>query len=151
MNQFSDLLAIDRSISVRITLIPIVQNGAPCVRIICNDCVLFDNQLLGEETWMTGVDLLNAIDLSIELADKKYSAENETAVVIKSIMIDGFEIVPTWTHLATYQNDQNNTDPTSYLGFNGIWRLQISEPFYRWQHRITGQGWLLEPTSVTRD
>jgi hypothetical protein len=49
------------------------------------------------------------------------------------------------SHLATYKNDQNVTQPTNYLGFNGTWNLKINEPFYRWRHNITGQGWLLEP------
>lgn len=28
---------------------------------------------------------------------------------------------------------------------NGNWRVRHDEPFYRWWHRATGQGWLLEP------
>lgn len=31
----------------------------------------------------------------------------------------------------------------SYLANNGV--LTISEPFYHWLHRVTGQGWLLMP------
>lgn len=151
MNVFSDLLAIEYRISVRITLCPIMQNGAPCVRTICNDRMLFQGHLLKEQTLATTVDLLEPIDLSIELSSKKYCAEKETAVIIKSVMIDDFDIVPAWTHLAAYKNDKDNTDPTSYLGFNGIWQLAISEPFYLWRHRITGQGWLLEPITAVRD
>jgi hypothetical protein len=30
-----------------------------------------------------------------------------------------------------------------YLACNGV--LAIPEPFYRWYHRISGQGWLLNP------
>ena len=126
MNQFSDLLVIEASIVVQITLAPVLRNDAPYVRTICHDRTLFQGQLLQEQTWAITVDLLDPIDLSIELSGKKYSAESETAVVIKSVMIDGFDIVPAWTHLATYQNDKNNIDPTSYLGFNGTWRLHIA-------------------------
>ena len=151
MNQFSDLLATDLAIDIEIKLQPVVQNGAPCVRIICNDCVLFDDQLQEEQMWKCSADMLGNIDLCIELSGKQYCAERETAVVIKSVKIDRFEIVPAWTHLVTYENDKNTTDPTSYLGFNGTWRLQIAEPFYRWRHRVTGQGWLLEPTTAVRD
>ena len=59
--------------------------------------------------------------------------------------IDDFDVVPMWTQLAKYSNDSNVTAPTNYLGFNGTWSLEITEPFYRWQHKITGQGWLLKP------
>jgi hypothetical protein len=147
MKQFSDLLDIEFTITVAITLQPIVENGAPLIRMICNDSVLFDNQLWQEQTWTHAVKLLDHIDLCIELHDKTYSEAHETAVIIKSMMIDRFEIVPSWTHLATYQNDQNNRNPTAYLGFNGVWQFKIDEPFYRWHHRVTGQGWLLEPTT----
>ena len=43
------------------------------------------------------------------------------------VTVDGVEILP------KYQ----------YLAVNG--RLTISEPFYRWYHRVSGQGWLLTP------
>lgn len=43
------------------------------------------------------------------------------------VVIDGIEVLP-W-----YQ----------YLAQNGV--LHINEPFYRWLHRASNQGWLLEP------
>lgn len=30
-----------------------------------------------------------------------------------------------------------------------IWRIHQNEPFYRWCHRVTGQGWLLEPITIS--
>jgi len=44
-----------------------------------------------------------------------------------SVTIDGYEVLP------RYQ----------YLAENGM--LKINEPFYRWYHRASGQGWLLNP------
>lgn len=29
----------------------------------------------------------------------------------------------------------------------GLWRMTLHEPFYRWRHQVTGQGWLLEPAN----
>lgn len=43
------------------------------------------------------------------------------------VTVDNIEILP------RYQ----------YLAVDG--RLTIPEPFYRWYHRVSGQGWLLEP------
>jgi hypothetical protein len=106
-----------------------------------------DDHLSEKKQWIISVDVLDHIDISIGMRDKIYSAEKETAILIDSIKIDGFEIVPSWTQLAEYINERNFTGPTSYLGFNGTWRLSIQEPFYQWKHRITGQGWLLHPTT----
>lgn len=44
-----------------------------------------------------------------------------------SVKIDGFEVL-----------DRGQFTPQG-------WHLAISEPFYRWRHRVTGQGWLLVP------
>ena len=43
------------------------------------------------------------------------------------VTVDGDEILPKYRHLAV----------------NG--KLTIPEPFYRWYHRVSGQGWLLTP------
>lgn len=45
-----------------------------------------------------------------------------------TVIIDNIEILPKYHYLA-----QNNV-------------LTISEPFYCWYHRVSGQGWLLTPT-----
>ena len=44
-----------------------------------------------------------------------------------TVTIDGVEILPKYRHLAVDE------------------KLTISEPFYRWYHRVSGQGWLLTP------
>jgi len=46
---------------------------------------------------------------------------------IATVTIDGVEILPKYRHLAVDE------------------KLTISEPFYRWYHRVSGQGWLLTP------
>lgn len=46
---------------------------------------------------------------------------------VQSVTIDGMEV------LDFGYRDQ------------GMWRMTLHEPFYRWRHRVTGQGWLLEP------
>lgn len=40
-------------------------------------------------------------------------------------------------------DDQEILPKYQYLAVNG--RLTIPEPFYRWYHRVSGQGWLLVP------
>jgi hypothetical protein len=47
--------------------------------------------------------------------------------VTNTVIVDSIEVLPRY----------------NYLAVDGI--LTIPEPFYRWYHRVSGQGWLLEP------
>jgi hypothetical protein len=89
--------------------------------------------------------LREPIKIVITLYGKNYLEDSVSAIIIQSLKFDGFEIVPQWTQLASYDNDKNDNQPTSYLGYNGHWTLDLTEPFYIWKHKITGQGWLLNP------
>jgi hypothetical protein len=44
-----------------------------------------------------------------------------------TVTVDGVDILPKYV----------------YLAINGT--LTINEPFYRWYHRVSNQGWLLTP------
>ncbi len=145
MKNFSELLDTDVKITVSVSVAPITDNGDPRAWIRINDRTLYHNRLAFPILAQIDVDLLDPIEIEIGMSDKIYDQNLETAVVIDSVCIDGFEIIPNFTHLAQYQNERNIDQPTSYLGFNGSWKLTIPEPFYRWQHRVSGQGWLLEP------
>ena len=89
------------------------------------------------------IDLLTPFTITIELMNKDYNVDNETAVIIQRLSIDNIDIIPKYTHLAVYDNDHGFTDPTNYLGFNGKWTLTIDRPFYQWLHQARSQGWLL--------
>ncbi len=146
MKTFSDLLATDHYITVRVTLKSIKHNGAPGATVRVNNMITEFIQLTETSVVTEYIDdLSDPIDIEISMCDKIYDEHKETAVIIDSISIDGFEIVPNWTHLAEYNSERGPQGPTSYLGFNGSWRLHIDQPFYQWRHRVTGQGWLLEP------
>lgn len=145
MNRFSDLLAIDSSIRLAIRLGVIHDNGYPTASLTVNDDVIRYQPLMDTVEHVVELPLLDPIKIEITMLDKQYSQHQETAVLIESVNIDGFEIVPGWTHLAEYHSERGLQGPTSYLGFNGTWKLSIPLPFYQWRHQITGQGWLLRP------
>jgi hypothetical protein len=145
MKNFSDLLVTETDIEVRIRLRAISDNGDPCCRVIVNKDTLYDSWMSGSVDLLSHVALTDHILISIEMSGKNYSADRETAVIIESLSIDGFDIIPRFAHLGHHENERGICGPTSYLGFNGSWMLDIPEPFYRWRHRITGQGWLLDP------
>lgn len=150
MKNFSDLPDTDPTISVIIQLSVITDNGCPGAKVRVNQDVIEYLQLTQSVQHQFDVALREPLQIEIALIDKQYDQDRETAIKIDSVSIDGFELVPAWTHLAVYDTERGLQGPTSYLGINGSWRLDITRPFYQWRHHITGQGWLLEP-SVCQD
>lgn len=147
MKNFSDLLATnDTDIAVHVRIRAISDNGDPYCYVTVNQHVLYDGLMSGKFDLDSRVKLTDNILIQIGMKDKKYSAEKETAIVIESILIDGHEMIPAFTHLSHYENEREHTGFVSTLGFNGTWKLSIDAPFYQWYHRASNQGWLLEPT-----
>ena len=142
MKNFSDLLATDPQLDLDISVDPI---GSPYTEIWINQNLMYQGQLSGTLDISTKLPLLSAFSISVKLKNKIYLSDSETAIVLNKISIDGFDIIPAWTHLACYSNDYDICGPTSYMGFNGEWQLEITQPFYQWRHQVTGQGWLLCP------
>lgn len=145
MKNFSEATATKSDIEISLHLRPI---GEPCVRVKVCDIVIVDDVIKCDTEFKHCHDLLTPLDFSIELYDKKYSLEFETAIIVDKMMIDGISIIPEMSHLFEYVNDHDFTEPTCYLGFNGIWRLDTKDCFYQWWHQQSGQGWLLKPRSV---
>lgn len=139
MKTYSDLQAIDSQLHCHLQLEPV---GTPEVAVIING-VYGGGKLFQSVEFNVDVALLKPFTIEIQLRNKTYSTDYETAVIIKQLKIDGIDLVPRFDYLAQYINDHDNNDPTSYLGFNGKWTLTIDRPFYQWLHQATGQGWLL--------
>jgi hypothetical protein len=139
MKTYYDLQAIDQILSIKLIIEPV---GRPTIFVkICNNTVA---GTLLETTDISGhVNLLEPFSIEVELQHKDYTMSEETAILIKSLQVDDIDLIPKFTHLATYSNDKNHKDPSNYLGFNGKWTLTIDRPFYQWLHQATGQGWLL--------
>lgn len=135
MKRYSDLQDIDTAITIDIQL---GQIGQPEFSVVING-IIFDNQTDIQHT----INLLDPVTISVILRNKTYTLEYETAVIINKLSIDNIDIIPQYDYLATYINDHNNTNPTSYLGFNGQWTLTIDRPFYQWLHQASSHGWLL--------
>ena len=141
MNHYYDQQVINTSLIIE----PCKSSHDPRSVVMINGNILFEGVLDKITTLHHESDLLDTIDISVELRDKNYKQSSDSGIIINSLTIDEFDVIPNWTHLAKYENDHNYSEPTNHLGFNGTWRLKISEPFYRWHHRVAGQGWLLEP------
>lgn len=132
MKKYSDLQVTNLTLSIDIDVETI---GNPDYTITVNDCVVFNTRI--------NLPLLDPIKIEIQLQNKIYTTEYETAIILRQISIDDINIIPNYTHYAVYTNDHNFKDNTNYLGFNGKWTLTIDRPFYQWLHQAQNQGWLL--------
>jgi hypothetical protein len=137
MKRYSDLLDIDTRLNLKLELEPI---GTPDISVTIadhrQDYLLSNNEIINYT-----VDLLQPFSVIIELRNKQYSLDYETAVIFR-LSVDDIDIIPKYDYLADYVNDHDNHNPTSYLGFNGKWTLTIDRAFYHWLHVHSGQGWL---------
>jgi len=140
MKTYSDLQDIDSRLNLVIELEPV---GNPTVKIIINDKEYDYTQLDSSIIINDYLLLMDLINIDIIMSNKHYTLEYETAVIIKRLSVDDIELIPRYDYLATYINDHDNNNPTSYLGFNGKWTLTIDRPFYHWLHKHSGQGWLI--------
>jgi len=145
MKTFYDLQDIETTVKIKIALSAIVDNGAAHAKIICNNRILHNAPITDNVVINDSVNLLDTINLTVIISNKVYSSQQETAVVVDSVYVDGFEIIPRYNHCTEYINDHNQQITTNYLGYNGTWSLHIELPFYQWLHQQTGQGWLLQP------
>ena len=144
MENFSQVLDIDRYLDLKITVETLDGNGYPDFEIYINNRLIDYKKLIFDQIIIDRkVGLFDDIKISFLLKNKKYSAENETAVIIKNIIIDTLEIIPRLNHLIIYDNDHNDHTTTNYLGYNGLWTLDIKGPFFQWYHKQTGQGMLV--------
>jgi hypothetical protein len=146
MKNFLDLLDTKTEIVISIDLEPITHAGSPDIMLCVNRQEIYKGHL--HHRWVNEcrIDTRDAICVELSMSNKIYRSDLETAVIIRTLSCNGFDIVPELCHLATYTNDHHYDSPTCYLGFNGTWRLDTQRPFYEWRHEITNQGWLLYPS-----
>ena len=142
MNNYSDLLDINNyKLNICVELEPV---GSPEIVVTIADNIQTDSKLNNLLKLECQVNLLDLFSIGIELKNKTYTLEYETAVIIRRISIDNINLIPKFDYLAIYENDHNHISPTNYLGFNGKWILTFDAPFYQWIHLHTVQGLLID-------
>lgn len=146
MKNFLDLRDIDTDIAICMTICPVNGNGTPTIDLHINGVQHHCGSLESEIQIETTMSLLTHLDIVLTMSNKQYCDRKETAVIIKSLMIDHNELTNIdCGHCINYINDHHNNFRGFYLGFNGTWNLKLTSPFYQWLHTATGQGWLLTP------
>ena len=146
MKNYLDLQATDYTLDVCVELAPV---GTPDVIVkvatVAGATDTYSTDALINPVKLTyRLGLRDLFSIEIELRNKTYTLEYETAVVIQRITVDSIDIVPVFDFLARYDNDHGYVDSTSYLGFNGKWTLAFDRPFYQWIHQHTAQGLLVD-------
>lgn len=141
MQNFSQLQAIDPTLLLKITLLPI---NRPNLIVTSLNSLMFQGRLEYETILVATQNLLDPVDFSITLVDKVYT-EVEQAVIVSCIMVDDKDYTSLLVAQSRYNNDHAHAGPTNYIGFNGTWNISSEKPFYHWLHDVMGQGWLLEP------
>lgn len=143
MKNFYEATATKEQLTVTLIAEPI---GRPDVLCKINETVLFDGIVDRKVSLQTELDISAPLVISVVLRNKIYTLEYETAFNVIKIDVSNIEIVPRYVNEFTYDNDQQASSPTNYLGFNGTWKIDTKIPFLHWWHCVSGQGWLLRPT-----
>ena len=89
------------------------------------------------------VPVKSPIEIKVELFNKIYVSDSESAIQVDIIKIENELIIPKYDNFVDYINDHTYTQPTNYIGFNGIWKLSLQPCFFHWLHSATGQGWII--------
>jgi hypothetical protein len=113
MKNFLDITAIDINNQIEVE-IELIGHHSPDYTFTVNDLPVQPKMYFG---------LLDNLNFCCNI--------NNGAVEVAKIIINGYEVLPVYQHLA---------DPaTNWITQN--WTFTISGPFYPWYHEITGQGW----------
>jgi len=127
MKNFLELTAIKPTLMLDISLLLVPVERCDYT-IIINGETVSTGVLTSSAEFKKQIELTEAIDILISVKNRQHPQ----AIIISSLYIDGYEVIPVYQHLAT--------PPTNYIDFSGVWRLKIPN-FYPWYHEITGQGW----------
>lgn len=119
---FLDVLDINTADQLRVQLV-IAEHGEIHYRMRLNGHLVSDL-----DTTYT-LDLFSPVNLKCTVIDA-----NAGAVEIKSLLINGVEVLPKYQHLANPQ--------TAWIDQQGPWEFNVHNSFYPWLHAISGQGWV---------
>lgn len=151
MNNYLDLLATKNiDLSIKLELVPVTNNGASSLTVVINNTEYCSREITEPLVIDTTISLLDNLCIEIAMSNKRYCVDQETSVIVKSFTVDGHELVGihNCNCCISYQKDQDSDYVGFYLGFNGVWQFKLDQPFYRWWHTASGQGWLLEPAPI---
>lgn len=157
---------MDTKYAVRIKVLvePVWFNRHPTIEIGVNG--QFQTETIVSETWFEfnlslpkSICRLEVKYLDKQLHDTNLQTGKDTAIIIKKIIINDIQSDKfVWqgiyrpdypAHYIKQQKElgvelaQEITNST-YMGWNGVWTLDIGIPAYTWIHNIENLGWIYE-------
>lgn len=144
---------------IRLKLNPVTTGGAPYCIVKFADYTLYNNLLL-ESTEIKFQKELSQGKKNLEIyfnnkSDSDTTDEKDKAIIIEEIKINQFKSNK-FIWLGVYEPDypepwysqqiQSGCTPakqlqnTTYMGWNGVFKLEIDIPAYTWIHRILSFG-----------
>ena len=147
--------------TIAILLRPIWFNRAPTGRIGVNG--LSEEFILDQERWFE-YTVTGHHDTNVTLAVEHYGktdqdsdlvGNRDTAIVIDQIVLNGIsnpkfasEGIYTPQYPQHYRVQNSNLSPSlkhyTYLGWNGVWTLDLTLPIYTWIHKVEDLGWIYD-------
>jgi hypothetical protein len=67
----------------------------------------------------------------------------DKAIIVESISIEGYKF-DDFLYQAQYYPVDKEVMQSSYISWNGEWRLDITTPIFTWLHRVQHLGWVYE-------
>jgi hypothetical protein len=87
------------------------------------------------------VGLLNKVDTDTIVINNKIV--NDMALIVDSIVIEGYEFKD-FLYRAVYSPVGREQSCSSYLSWNGEWKLEFTTPIFTWLHETQHLGWIYE-------
>jgi len=139
---------------IQILLGQVHAHQHPTVRVSVDDHT--QNLTIDCDTWVT-FDLNLPKDKQLTLAVEYYGKtiqdcipekNLDTAILIKDIRLNGISNEKfIWNGIYRpvypdyYEPKTAELYNITYLGFNGVWSLELTVPLYAWMHKTLGFGW----------
>lgn len=144
-------MAIEYPVKIKLKLRPI---GNPWVRVSLDDHTQ-KKQLETLTTFEWDIDATDQVCFTVELFDKQ-NDDPTTAVEIVSIEFFGIsdpKFAWAGVYFPTYPEpwfSEQNPRPAeklpgqTYLGWNGVYKLEFDVPVFTWMHKILNLGWIYQ-------
>ena len=139
--------------NIKVKIRPIWFDSLPTISIGMNG--QRETIKLSEEQWfeydytdISGIGYLEIELLGKTNQDTDTAGNRDTAVVIEEILLNNLSSPKfAWAGVYTpnyplHVQGKEQLSPHTYLGWNGVWRLDYTVPIYTWIHQIESLGWI---------
>jgi len=144
MLTYLELQAIDYSPLVEIKLSPLVGGDWPLVSVYINHAPVMMQRVWETMTvrHYTAARSKFYITIMVEDYDVPSRSHNlfATGIDFEGIWVDGQEVTA-WV----LQNSNMKLTTPNQITAGSRWEFDSVVPFYHWLHKVSGQGWLLQP------